>query len=271
MQIAPTTVRSITGLSTFNASVDSAKAEDWLALTKFALLDLRWPLREIVLGVDIEGLHDHSPPDGRLGGATRLLPYLPWSVRPTLLAQVVTSGLSQDQLTSSLRSVRFYRSSYPPDATSFDGDGMLHYLKFDQEIAAGTFRPDFAGSIREYDRRFAGMSHVGAERVALLRELITLAQQRAVRVRTFLTPLHDSVRVHLEQHRELTRLRRETLATLQQLQREFPRTVTVADYTDVRSFGADPELFYDGAHFRPATGDLLTRALFNASAVHAVQ
>lgn len=271
MQLAPSEIQRVTGLTAYNAAVDSAKAEDWLAITRYALLDRQWPLREIVLGVDVEGLHNHTPPDGRLGGAPKFAKHLPPSFQFRLLGEVVTSGLSQDQLSSSLRSLRFRRSGYPEDSSRLDPDGMLHYLKFSREIAAGTFQPDFSGTALAYAGRFAGMTHVGEDREHALRTLLTLAHAHNVRVHAFISPLHHSVVTHLNQHRDFARLRQETLALLQQLSSEFPQELTVRDYTDVSRFGGDPELFYDGAHIREGNADRLVQSLWPLSEGHAVQ
>lgn len=271
MQLDPAQLTRASGLRAYNAAVDSAKAEDWLATTRFALLSLQWPLREIVLGVDVEGLHNSAPPDGRLGGAPLLARHLPWSFQPKLLNEVFTSGLSQSQLASSIQSVRLTMRGHPPDATRIGPDGMLYYVKSDQEIAAGTFRPDFAGTAIAYDGRFAGMTHVGVERLAALRALLELARARNVRVRAFISPLHHSVIAHLSAHREFARLRAETERDLRALEREFSATLTVSDYTDVRAFGGDPELFYDGAHVRAENADRLVRALYADAQGHAVQ
>lgn len=271
MQLDPAELERASGLRAYNAAVDSAKAEDWLATTRYALLSLRWPLREIVLGVDVEGLHNSTPPDGRLGGAPRLARHLPWSFQPKLLNEVFTSGLSQSQFVSSIQSVRHTRRGHPPDPTRIEPDGMLRYLASDQAILAGTFRPDFAGTALAYDGRFAGMTRVGDERLAALRSLLELARQHGVRVRAFVSPLHRSVVAHLTAHRDFARLRAETDGALRALQREFGATLTVADYTDVRAFGGDPELFYDGAHVRTENADRLVRALYAEGQGHAVQ
>jgi hypothetical protein len=271
MQLAPQQITRVSGLTAYNAAVDSAKAEDWLAITRFALHDLRWPLREIVLGVDVEGLHNHTAPDGRLGGAPKIAKHLPPSFQLRLLGEVVTSGLSQDQLSSSLRSLRFRRNGYPEDSSSIDPDGMLHYLKFSREIAAGTFRPEFAGTALAYESRFAGMTRVGDDREHALRTLLTLAHERNITVRAFISPLHHSVVAHLNRHRDFARLRREVLAMLQQMSSEFAPHLAVRDYTDVSVFGGDPELFYDGAHVREGNADRLVQSLWEGSARDAVQ
>ncbi len=267
MQLSPTEIQRVSSHTAYNAAVDSAKAEDWLAITRYAINDLRWPLTDIVLGVDVEGMHNHTPPDGRLGSAPKLVRNLPPSFQLRLLGEVVTSGLSQDQLSSSLRSLRLRRSGYPEETSALDPDGMLHYLKFAREIANGTFHPEFAGTALAYDGRFAGMTRIGDDREYALRSLLTLAQQRNVRVHAFVSPLHHTVVTHLNTHRDFGRLRQEVMTLLRQLKSEFAQNITVSDYTDVTAFGGDPELFYDGAHIREANADRLVQSLWSTDAV----
>jgi hypothetical protein len=271
MLIRPESITSITGLPAYNAAVDSAKAEDWLAITKFALDDLRWPLRIIVLGVDVEAFHDRAPPDGRLGGAPRLLRHVPLSYQMTMAGENLASGLSLDQFTSSLRSLWFRATSYPEDASQLTARGGLRYVKWDRAIAAHTFVPDIAGMVESYDGRFAGMSRVGAERAESFRALLRLAEQRHIRVYAFITPLHDAVVARLRARRDFARLLQETTQLLDAEKREHPATLSFVDYTDVRTFGGDPELFYDGAHVRTETAERLTRTLLRADFPHAVQ
>jgi hypothetical protein len=271
MQIDPALIRSLTGRSAYNAAVDSAKAEDWLATTRYAVEGLRWPVREIVLGVDVEGLHNHAPPDGRLGGAPAIARHLPIEFQARVLGEVLSSSLSQSQLVSSLRSVRLSMTGHPEDSSTLSDNGMLTYVKFEREIAAGTFRPDLQGTVLSYDGRFAGMTALDAGRMSALRTLVVLAASRGIRVRAFVSPLHRTVVAHLEQKRAFSTLRAATVAALEGLRREFSGTLTVVDYTDVRTFGGDPELFYDGAHIRTATANLLVRALLRSEPTHAVQ
>jgi hypothetical protein len=271
MQLDPAVIRSVTGRSAYNAAVDSAKAEDWLATTRYAVESLRWPVREILLGVDVEGLHNHAPPDGRLGGAPAIARHLPIEFQARVLGEVLSSSLSQSQLLSSIRSVRFAMTGHPEDTSTLSDDGMLTYVKFEREIAAGTFRPDLQGTVQSYDGRFAGMTALDASRLSALRALAQLASSRGIRVRAFVSPLHRSVVAHLEQKRSFSTLRAATVAALEQLRNEFPGTLSVVDYTDVRAFGGDPELFYDSAHIRTATANLLIHALLRSQPGHAVQ
>lgn len=271
MLIRAESVTRLTGLSAYNAAVDSAKAEDWLAITRFAAEDLRWPLRVIVLGVDVEAFHDRAPPDGRLGGAPRLLRHVPLSFQLTMSGESVASGLSQDQLLWSLRSLRYRATRYPEDASQLTPRGGLRYVKWDREILAGTFVPDIAGMVESYDGRFAGMNHLGEERIESFRALLRLAEQRHIRVYAFITPLHDRVVARLRERRDFARLLRETTQLLAAERVAHPSTLSYVDYTDVRAFGGDPELYYDGAHVRTETAELLTRTLLGADTTHAVQ
>ena len=65
MKLRPADLDRDTGLRFFNFAVDSACAEDYLAIYRWAVAQGARP-KLLVLGLDIEALHDNDPLDGRL-------------------------------------------------------------------------------------------------------------------------------------------------------------------------------------------------------------
>src|ERR1700730_17557801 len=62
MKIAPRDVQRLSHFTAFNASVDSARVEDWYALLNFTLSRPGMRLQRVILAIDPEAFHDHVGP-----------------------------------------------------------------------------------------------------------------------------------------------------------------------------------------------------------------
>jgi len=260
MKIAPRDAIEGPGQTAFNAAVDSARVEDWYALLRLALSLPGAHVKEVILGIDVEAFHDHLEPDSRLLTVPTLCSFLPAQIQAVMLRQAGEALLSQGQLMSSFRSVSLRLAGYPAPDTSFDDDGFLHYLTFEKEILVGSFKPQIDASVAEYEARFARFDSLDEQRRALFGSMLDLTEQRGIRVRGFITPLHASLRERLAQTRNLDGLLTQLHGYLSGEARAHPH-FTWVDYTDPKDFGGAPDAFYDGAHARDESLQLIAKSL----------
>lgn len=105
MRIRPATVRALTGRSAFNAAVDSALVEDFVALAE------RAPgKKEILLGVDLEAFHNQWSTDP---GLLELTGTSPWGARASRLLSLSNAWTS------------FQGRGQSPEQPRFGPDGGL--------------------------------------------------------------------------------------------------------------------------------------------------
>lgn len=266
MKVPPQEIQRITGKRAFNASVDSARAEDWFAIYSYTRDALGIRVSELVLGIDIEAFRDHLEPDGRLLATPELRPYVPLSMRLQWYARSAQSLLSYVQLVDSVRSLHFSMTAYPAAPQSYDPDGVLHYVEWERQIASGTFHARLEPPFDEYRARFKGFDALDSQRKAIFEELLEQAERDGARIRAFITPLHWRLVDDLRATRHFDELRNLTIEYLRGVQARFPR-FSVIDFTDVKTFGGDPAGFLDAAHTDEENSRRMTAALWTSHAL----
>jgi hypothetical protein len=244
-----------------NVAVDSATVEDWFAMYAFAHDRVGLPLREIVLGVDLEAFRNHGTPDGRLLGQSELRAQLSLDLRLRWLLNQSEQLLSLEQTLDSTRSVRT-RNSRPAPTYYFDeNDGFQHLLE------RKPLDPSHDAQLAAYEARFDGFTNVDAHRAEMFEDMLHRAEAAGIRVRGFVTPLHPALIARLRTTRDFDRLRELVIRYLPEIQKRLSN-FTVVDFTDIASFGGDPEGFIDVAH---ADEKNLERAMVALVEPHALQ
>jgi hypothetical protein len=119
MSLSPAEIQRLSGHRAFNASVDSARVEDDLAIFRFASEERRWNLREVIVGLDVEAFHDGIPPDPRLSTAPEFRHWLPWTPRQQVIAGALKDLVSLGQAHQSLRSIELHIAGLPPRESVF--------------------------------------------------------------------------------------------------------------------------------------------------------
>jgi hypothetical protein len=265
MKIDPADLSDLTSERWFNFAVDSARAEDYLAIYRWA--HQRDPaLRALLVGLDVEAFHDRADYDDRLksdpglmralegGGSTRA------SSRAADELGRLKSVLSRYYAEDMVRSLRAAVRPAPPHM-NFDGAGFLHYGLWEAQRAAGTFdmKSHLAASREEYLRRFREMRGLSVTRrqrlVALLRE----ALRDRVRVVVWITPIHPDLANYLGRETSY----RELLAAT----RDFAAKATSEagipfyDFSTPEAFGGDGGGWYDGGHIDENNSRRIMRAV----------
>ena len=261
MKVEPAHAELLWGGRWFNGSVNSAMTEDLLAMYRYATDDLGHPVDRLVLGLDGEAFHDSKGVDERLASTPQLARQVPGLRDLGWATDLAASAISYQQTMLSLRSIRYRLTDYPAPSTTFGDQGLLTYVVWERELAAGTF--DFDAALKRarrlYRKRYEGFEGLSPERTAHLTTLLDLCAERGVDVRVYLTPLHPELRAHLARRTTFTPRMREVSAWLEQ--ELAARGVPFLDGTDPTSFGGDPDGFFDGAHPLEANNRLLLDAL----------
>jgi hypothetical protein len=255
MKANPMTLEGLTGMRTFNFGVNSARAEDLLAIASFAIAEDA-DVRTLLVGVDPEAFAS-VPVDQRLLGSRALGSYVP--DRPWPWEGLGADIMSMGALSSDLRSLRHeYGGVREPETSSFRSDGFITYLQWEQEQRDGTFslQSHVAESVTEYRARFAGFDRLDGRRVGYFRAMLELAQEHDVRVVTFILPLHPELEEALVTATWAAR-RADTAQMLRMLSRESLCTQVQVD--GLVSFGGTPDGFFDGAHMDEANTERLVR------------
>jgi hypothetical protein len=269
MKLDPKQLESRLGVRFFNFSVDSARAEDLLAIYRWVRRQ-SITVRYLVVGLDVEALHDREAADPRLQDNGELVTALRGDVRSAgPLVRLVgaaarykgmfTATYVEDLGRSVARCLR--RSSNEGPLTEFDRDGYLHYAKLEGERAAGVFDVDrqISDTLESYVTRFRDMRDLSPRRQQDLEQLIREAKADGVTVRVWLTSLHPRTAQYLGEKTAYTELLARAWAYLARLGDTYG--IDVYDYSSPERYGGSLTGWYDGAHIDEKNAELVAAGL----------
>jgi hypothetical protein len=269
MKLDPKELESRLGVRFFNFSVDSARAEDLLAIYRWVRRQGVTP-RYLVVGLDVEALHDGEASDPRLQENGELLAALRSDVRSAgPLARFVraagrykamfTAAYVEDLARAVARCVR--PSSAKRPLTVLDRDGYLHYVKLERERAAGVFDVDrqISDTLEGYVGRFRDMHELSPRRRQDLETLVREAKADGVTVKVWLTTLHPRTAEYLSERTVYADLLSRTRAYLARLGDTYG--IDVYDYSSPARYGGSLTGWYDGAHIDEKNAELVAAGL----------
>ncbi|MEM7477821.1 MAG: hypothetical protein AAF483_22780 [Planctomycetota bacterium] len=250
MKYEPDYLESKLGLRFFNAGVNYAKPEDWLALTKFYQERFETFPKMIVIAMDIHSMTNGEPPDARLLVQPELAKHVSHLVSSGDLWRPWGSLIGWNQTKSTFKSLK--RQLLPPESSgpieSFRSDGFLRYHQREAQISEGVY--DFEGPLEynkneylHYYNRYAGVSDV---RKKALGEIIASCGANDCELLVFLTPLHPRLADYLREFGDFEARKADVQILMNQLSSKHG--FMFRDYSDVASFGGDPSEFVDGIH-----------------------
>lgn len=273
MKLACSELDAITGSRWFNFSVDSARAEDYLAIYRWARArDPR--LGTLLIGLDVEALHDNLEMDDRLKANQVLMSALdgnrPSAYRRTtdflgLMKTVFSRYYAQDVLRSLRAALR-----PAPALMAFDKDGLLHYGLWEGERSAGRFQltKHLEESHEEYRLRFVRMQGLSARRKNQIETLIMEAQRDRVRVVLWMTPLHPDLAAFLDRETRYAKLLDETRIFAERVRVEFG--IPVLDLSTPAAFQGTDSGWYDGGHMDEGNSKRVVDRLATAIRQHGI-
>ncbi|WP_102124894.1 SGNH/GDSL hydrolase family protein [Deinococcus planocerae] len=254
MKLDPEVFSEKTGLRFFNFTVDAAKAEDYLAIYRWAKARGA-PIRRVMLGLDVEALHNDNVYFTNFRHNAELRRMLAQGQGNAALLGVsadvsrVKDMFTVDYLRDTARVVAARaRSEARVPFMQFTANGYLHYPGREQQRAAGTFdlTREVSACLPGYLSIYGGMRSLSPQRWGYLEALVREVQQDGGQVEIWISPLHPATTQLLASQTRYTRLLAETRAALQDLGRRTG--VTVRDYASPERFGSNAQDWYDCAH-----------------------
>jgi hypothetical protein len=263
--LAPRELENLTGLRFYNFAVDGARAEDYLAIYRWAR-SRGAVFKKVIIAFDVEALHDANLFDDRLKGNGELTRALEGqggslafdSVRRKLeLAKNIFSKPYAQDIFFAIKSA----AKGAKRKSIFDADGVNRYLDLDRQIAAGTFRLEerIEASQVEYRWRFEGMNGLSRERQDYLEALLKEAKGDGAKVVIYLTTLHPKLVETLSRETKYATLLRQTQDYLSRIGHEYE--IPTFDFNDPSNFGGNLTDWYDGAHVSAPNAALIARKI----------
>lgn len=269
--VAPAKLQELTGLPSFNAGVSVAMTEDYYALLRYTVEQAGARPELVIIGLDIEALHNGAPVDPRSQKVWALRAYLPRSSMSSDVSRLKPLMTMQSTQLSA-RSIRLAlrgRAGTPADPIYTVGPhGDTHLSAIEHQLATGqtTREKELQINIQTYLRRWEGFTALSEVRLKYLRRTLDYCAKRNIRTIIYLTPLHPELQLALEQRGYKTR-RREVVERVERMASETG--ASFFDFTDVASFGGSPDGFLDGAHMDQKSGALLAEHLLKDA--HVIQ
>ncbi len=275
MKVSPRTLESETGHRFFNFAVDSARAEDYLAIYRW-VRQQNVPIKLLVIGLDVEALHsDDRPEPGLLLNQALMRALGPGTLpEPGLLGPLGRYPMARavkkykatftiQYLTDAVRAVRLFMSPRPQPLPlmEFEPDGYLRYPRWEVQRAAGTFRfdQDLERCLNKYVTRFDNMTELSGRRRTYLRQLVDEARTDGARVALWITSLHPLTVRYIEAHTSYAALLKATRAYQQAL--ASSEGVASYDLSRPESYQATTSGWYDCAHIDETNADRVATVL----------
>lgn len=261
-KVDPRCVTELTGLPAFNFGVGNGNVLDWYAIMGFVRDHGRAPVRELLIGVDVDAFDTHT--DHRLEIAPQLGAYIG---HPGLSWGEATRVLfGQDAFQYGLRSIWFYlRPQDRGHPNYFGPDGLEFEPGRDEAIQRGTY--SFAGETERQARRIKRLAadrfdQLSPARVALFRAIVRDAHAAGVTIEAFITPM-SPVLARARSFSQIPEREAELDVLLAALERDG--MLHYHRLAEVEDLGQDPTGFYDGAHMTASTATRLLLRLFHRS------
>jgi hypothetical protein len=260
-KLNPACVKELIGLETFNFGLGNSIVEGWNAAFSFA--HDHAPISRVIIGVDVEGFMPHGEIDPRLVASKYLGPYI--HNAPRLTWSKVTEALfSAQRLHFAFTAVRFY--FFPPRALPpnmrWGADGFLTYPIWEDEERRGVLpREELLGDSRRILTNIwrGDFTELAPERIALFRNMLSVARDRAIVVDAFTPFLQPELRNAGASAQIAARG-----VELDHLLQEFDREglLRYHRFTSIEGFGGDPQAYFDGLHMMESnTSRLLLKIL----------
>ncbi len=265
MKLSPEQLTRLSGVRFFNFAVDSARGEDYLAIYRWVRQQGATP-RLLIIGLDVEALHDNDKFDSRLAKNRALRQTLSdtrsWAMLDRISAY--KNALSVEYLKDALLVLR--RSLRPGDheVFHFEADGYLNYVQWDIDRARGisVFERRLTTCLEEYEARFHRMTTLSTRRKGYLEETIRQARGDGARVIVFLTPLHPVTVRYVERRTPYKDLLRQTQIYLGELGARFD--ISVFDYSDPSRYNGTLGGWYDCGHTDEQDSALIAMTVLQA-------
>jgi hypothetical protein len=257
MMIArPQVERELGPKTFFNASVDSAKAEDMYVVWETAKSRGYHP-SVVIIGVDLETFYDPAETDIRTLSNGTLRSHLPIDRQLAAFGTIGSTILSYAQIADSIRSVRIARAGYPKDKFEFDAkEGTFVWLERPPPVVPTEQSANLDGRFRAY-RRLAPW------RIAYFEKTLAELREIGARIYLYVPPMHPVLCEALRGNERYEDVRAKTLA-LMDAEKEKGGVIAVRDFTDIASFDGLADDFSDPLHVNEENAARIVHALLGS-------
>jgi len=262
--IDPDVVTELTGKHCFNWGVPSAEAEIYPTILKMALDEFNAPIDLVIVGVEPEVFHPTKEIHPQAGVLESYTKYFTHESRLRSAMERARRLVTSEQLSASAVVIRRKLTGQPSgDWMIWREDGFptgiieervpKRYITDREEhiLAQLDIFPEAYFMLSEFDR-------LSPVRKAYWEEFLKICKDRNIQVYVFMPPPHPLI---LERLYDLGAkpIFDETSVYLEKTVTDMGGTFM--DFTEVSSFGGDPDGFQDQVHILPENGELMVREL----------
>jgi len=267
--ISPAKLTELTGMPSFNAGVSVAMAEDYYALLRYAVEQANIQPKLVIIGLDVEALHNTRPVDARSQDVPELRPYLPGGGIDAVESRL-KSLVTAQSVQLSIRSLRLSRrgkTDAPADplyTVGPHGDTRLAGMERRLSTGDSTRDKELHDAIPTFQKRYDNYTALSPVRLNYLRETLEYCAQKHIKAIVYVTPMSEKMTAQLESRGYSARLQdlRNQVAPIAQA-----NGATFLDYSNISAFGGSEEGFLDGAHRDQAAGNIMVAHLLKDAAV----
>lgn len=262
-KVDPALVEEITGKPCFNWGLTGADTQSMLAALKLAVEEFDAPVDTVILGVDPNVFCPYFKMNSQVLLAPAYSKYFLDYPIYTAVSGSMNKLLSMEQFKSSLMVIR--RDAGFDDSLPYRdylANGVVIYPYREAMVANETFNLDefLDWHIPKWVETYgtAGFTELSDERKARWLEILETCSAHGIKFIVYATPNHPRLSMKIE---ELG------AGPANDAGRAFLEETVIEyggifkDFTDIESFGGDPDNFYDGIHLQQNNIALMTRAL----------
>ena len=252
MKLEPDFFEQAIGGRFFNAGMNHAKPEDYLAMLRHYQSTFGRNPKYIVVGIDVNAFSDINKTDARLLSNKELMEHIAASVPLSDRFQRWRELFSWQQTKMSVTSLRTRHSEEEPPVESFRRDGLIVYHQREREFAEGTY--DFDGALdytkREYAQLFLGYDRLSKRRCDLFLDFVSECNRSDCQLMVFVTPMHPELIDYVSKSTTYAERKSELLTFVNQhiANRDSKHSIRFADLSEISTFRGDPIQFVDGVH-----------------------
>ena len=254
LKFRPACLTELTGYPAFNFGLNASRVEDWSAAYRFVRARATRPLRELVIGADVDGFDNRAETEPRLLSSTHLRAYVDdsWNLSWGVAARALF-GWQAFKYGALLLWYEVHPASRPRPKMRFDDRGFVIYDRWERGDERADAHDKNAGKLRD-QLSGRGFDALSPRRVALFQDMVRTAHAEGATIDVFIPPLTS----------EFAGLRSGPIASrihdlevmLSALEREG--TIRLFRVHSIADFHGDPAGYYDGLHM---TEDNATRLL----------